>query len=226
MRFTHVRGRHAPNRRSSHPPMRFFLASLTVTLLLALPGAALAAGGGDAILRDCTDNGKIDHTYTKAQYDDALRHLPADVQEYTNCQQLIHDAAIASAGKSNNASIPPPTGGGGSSGSGSGGGHSGSGGSGGHGGKGHSGPGGMGSQHSGLHPNDRGGNAVPASSSAGGSGGGGLPTPLLIVLILVALAAIGGAGWLTRARWLPAGASERLGRVLPRLGRVLPRRQP
>lgn len=209
--------------------MRLLLVSLAVALLLALPGTALAAGGGgDAIIKDCTDNGTIDHTYTKAQYDAALKHLPADVQEYTNCEQQIHDAAIAAAGKKKSAKIPPPTGGGGSgsgyNGSGGflggGGGYGGGSGPHGSGGSG-AGAGGLGTGHSGAGT----GNAVPASQSAGGSGGGGLPTIAIVAIVLAALAALGGAAWATRERWLPA-VRPLLDRVGPRLGRVLPRRQP
>ena len=71
---------------------------LVAALLLAL--AALTAGVGglpaasaspDAIFEDCQD-GRLDKRYSDADYRDALSDIPVDLDEYTNCRELIRSA--------------------------------------------------------------------------------------------------------------------------------------
>ena len=54
--------------------------------LLALPASAGASV--DQILEDCQD-GRIDKRYPKSELREALRDMPADLDEYTNCRELI-----------------------------------------------------------------------------------------------------------------------------------------
>jgi hypothetical protein len=94
-------------------------------LLLAIVGLlvppAAFAGSREKILRDCQD-GHIDGQYTQKQYADALANIPTDVDEYTDCRDVIRRSQLSSAGK-------PSGGGGGSGGGGASGGSTGSAGS-------------------------------------------------------------------------------------------------
>ncbi len=60
--------------------------------LLAMPAAAGAATDPvDQILEDCQD-GRIDKRYPKPALRKALKEMPADLDEYTNCRELIRAA--------------------------------------------------------------------------------------------------------------------------------------
>ncbi|MBA2349630.1 MAG: hypothetical protein H0V81_15190, partial [Solirubrobacterales bacterium] len=65
-------------------------------LLLASPSGALAAGGGAAAVQDCQD-GKIDGSYTAAEYREALASIPTDVDEYTDCRDVLRAAQLRAA---------------------------------------------------------------------------------------------------------------------------------
>src|SRR5215210_3453952 len=73
---------------------RPLLAILTVLLALAPASPASAARLSD----DCQD-GKIDGTYTQAQFQRALRNLATDVDEYSDCRAVIRRAQLAAAGR-------------------------------------------------------------------------------------------------------------------------------
>jgi hypothetical protein len=90
------------------------LAALVVALL-ALP--ALASASGEDVIRDCYDDGHIDGSYSQEEYQDAQDNIPGDVDQYSDCRDVI---AQAQADRSRS--------GGGSNGSGSGGGSGSSGG--------------------------------------------------------------------------------------------------
>jgi hypothetical protein len=64
-------------------------------LCLAAPTGALAASGS-AVIRDCTANGKITQHHSQRELRDALANLPADIEEYSNCRQLIRQALLGS----------------------------------------------------------------------------------------------------------------------------------
>ncbi len=60
--------------------------------LLAVPAAAGAkADPVDQILDDCQD-GRLDRRYPKPELRKALKEMPADLDEYTNCRELIRAA--------------------------------------------------------------------------------------------------------------------------------------
>ena len=102
--------------------MRRAYAALTVLgCLLVVP--ATAGASGRSVVRDCTDNGRIDSHHSQGDYKSALGGLPSDVDEYTDCRQIIEQAKRRDASSSSSS--------GGSAGSGSGGGFSGGGGGGG-----------------------------------------------------------------------------------------------
>lgn len=62
----------------------------TVLLCLLAPAGAAATSG--TVIRDCTDNGRIDSYHSQSDYQGALKSLPSDVDEYTDCRRLIESA--------------------------------------------------------------------------------------------------------------------------------------
>lgn len=77
----------------------------TVLVCLLLPATGPAAPRD--VIRDCTDNGRIDSRHSQGDYSGALRRLPSDVDEYTECRRIIEQA------KRRDARQPPGGGGGG-----------------------------------------------------------------------------------------------------------------
>ncbi len=91
------------------------LASLTALVVLcAFP--AMAHASGQAVIDDCTDNGTIDGTYSAGDYRDALREIPTDIAEYTDCTAQIR--AAQRSGSQDEGSSGGGTSGGGTSGGG------------------------------------------------------------------------------------------------------------
>lgn len=91
----------------------------TILACLLLPAAAF--GSGHSVIKDCTDNGTIDSYHSQADYKSALSNIPSDIDQYTNCRDVINAARRRDANK------PPPGSGGGGGGSGGGTGSSGGG---------------------------------------------------------------------------------------------------
>lgn len=60
---------------------------MVLTLLVAAP-AAMAGTRAD-IVRDCFDDGKLDGNYTASQIRDARNNLPADVDQYSDCRDVL-----------------------------------------------------------------------------------------------------------------------------------------
>ncbi len=78
------------------PPRRIlaaFAAALLLVLAFASPASAVSP-----ILRDCID-GVIDGRYTQEQFQRALAEIPADVDEYTDCRDVVRRAQLAAAGR-------------------------------------------------------------------------------------------------------------------------------
>lgn len=67
--------------------LRSGLLAGVLALGLLTPSAALASGA--AVIKDCASDGKLDKKYTPADYADALKHIPTDVDEYTDCRDVI-----------------------------------------------------------------------------------------------------------------------------------------
>jgi hypothetical protein len=78
---------------------------LIVVLLLGVPAAAQASSAD--VIRDCAQDGKLDKTYTQKELQGALRNLPSDIDEYTDCGSVIRAAMH---GGSGNPGGPGPTG--------------------------------------------------------------------------------------------------------------------
>ena len=65
---------------------------LLLTALIALLAVPAAAGASvDAIYEDCQD-GRLDKRHAKPDLREALDDMPADLDEYTNCRELIRAA--------------------------------------------------------------------------------------------------------------------------------------
>ena len=65
---------------------------LVLTALIALLAVPAAAGASvDAIYEDCQD-GRLDKRHAKPELREALEDMPADLDEYTNCRELIRAA--------------------------------------------------------------------------------------------------------------------------------------
>lgn len=184
---------------------RRLLIALLATCLCAVAPAGVALADGDDVLRDCNDNGKLDKGYSQGDLRDAIENIPTDLDEYTDCRDVIRRAQLGLGGS------------GGGSGSGSGGSGGGAGGSvdGGVGGATGGGTGGGGSS---ANATEALANATPEEKAAlaertasggtapvrigevlvgprvGVSSSTSLPTPLIVVLVLLSLVGLAGAG--------------------------------
>ena len=87
---------------------RFLLAAFTA--LLVSPASAVASG--EDVLVDCNDNGRLDEQYTQKEYADAIANIPTDLDEYTNCREVIRRAQAGRAGSGDSGSDSGGSGGG------------------------------------------------------------------------------------------------------------------
>ena len=60
---------------------------LAVLALVALPGTAIANP-----IRDCNDDGDLDKNYKNKQLREAIENLPTDLDEYSNCREILSGA--------------------------------------------------------------------------------------------------------------------------------------
>ncbi len=90
---------------------------LLLVLLLALLVAAPAASAGTRqdIISDCYDDGRLNGNYTASQIRDARNNLPADVDQYSDCRDVLARAL----GGSGDKAVGGGSGGGGNGGGGS-----------------------------------------------------------------------------------------------------------
>ncbi len=63
------------------------LCVMVLTLLVAAPAAM--AGTRIDIIRDCEQDGRLDGNYTASQIRDARNNLPADVDQYSDCRDVL-----------------------------------------------------------------------------------------------------------------------------------------
>src|SRR3954447_23632902 len=71
---------------------------LAFVIAFSLVPAATALASGGAVVRDCTDDGVLQGHYSQHDLRDALASIPSDVDEYTNCRDVIRRAAFGGAG--------------------------------------------------------------------------------------------------------------------------------
>jgi hypothetical protein len=187
---------------------------LAMLLAAAVIPAQALAQGSDEVIRDCAEDGDLDGDYSQEELDEAYENMPSDIDEYTNCREVIQGAREqrGGGGGDNNAGSPP-----GSADT--------TGGSGG----GATAPGGQGTDVDEINsraenaPNDDAPTASVAGEELDSSGGtysadadsGGMPTALIVALILVALGAVAGAAYLLRDHLPPALSSRLPGPLKP-----------
>jgi hypothetical protein len=70
--------------------MRHLIAPALLLLALALPAAVQASP--DAVVRDCAEDGSVDGKYSNADKQAALKKIPADLDEYSDCRAAISGA--------------------------------------------------------------------------------------------------------------------------------------
>jgi hypothetical protein len=77
--------------------MRRLVLVLSLLLIALAPAATAVArpSASDRVIRDCTDDGRLEGHYTQSQLKSALNSIPSDVDEYTNCRDVIHAAYVA-----------------------------------------------------------------------------------------------------------------------------------
>jgi hypothetical protein len=186
---------------------------IVLAALFALAVPAAQAGYRD-VIKDCAQDGSLDRKYSNSELIQARKKLPSDLDEYSDCREVI-GAAIGGAGRH-------------SGGGGGGGGHRGGGASGGN----PSSPGDPSArqqdqgaldaiqQGGATKPKVRVGDQIAQPGKNGlfrpASAENGLPLPLLLSLIAIALMAVGGGAYALRRR-IPALARIPLPRIsLPR----------
>lgn len=81
---------------------RHRLASIIATLLVALLALpAFAQASGQDVIRDCFDDGHIDGNYSQGEYQDAQDNLPSDVDQYSDCRDVIAQGQAGGGKRSN-----------------------------------------------------------------------------------------------------------------------------
>jgi hypothetical protein len=63
---------------------------LGALMVLALPAPAFASA--DQVIRDCAQDGKLDRKYSNAELRRARNNMPSDLDEYSDCRDIIASA--------------------------------------------------------------------------------------------------------------------------------------
>ena len=84
---------------------RLWVAAVVVGCVL-VPAAPALASGND-VIKDCVRNGRLTKQYSQQEYRSALANLPTDVDEYTDCRDIIRKGQLGIGG---GAPSPPPPG--------------------------------------------------------------------------------------------------------------------
>jgi hypothetical protein len=71
---------------------------LAVLALMALPGSAMAQNP----IGDCNDNGKLDKKYNNKELRKAIEDLPTDLDEYSNCREILSGAITSGSDRGGN----------------------------------------------------------------------------------------------------------------------------
>ena len=71
---------------------------LAVLALLALPGSAMA----QSPIADCSDDGVLDKPWSNSELRDAIDKLPTDLDEYSNCRELLTNAITSGSDRGGN----------------------------------------------------------------------------------------------------------------------------
>jgi hypothetical protein len=76
--------------------LRALVVSVVLGATCVAPATAFA--DGDAVISDCAQDSQLSKNYTQAEYKDALANIPTDVDEYTDCRDVIRRAQLKAAG--------------------------------------------------------------------------------------------------------------------------------
>jgi hypothetical protein len=93
---------------------RLILPALLATLAFSPPAHAAGGHTNTQIIRDCLLDGTIDGHYSLAELRKAQAHLPTDVDEYSDCRDVLSRAIAAktqAAAPPSGGSTPPAAGG-------------------------------------------------------------------------------------------------------------------
>lgn len=85
--------------------LRRFAAAAVVASLLLVPAQAALASAEDVLI-DCNDNGRLTEDYTQKELREALAQMPADLKQYTDCENIIRRAQLGLPGAAANAGNP------------------------------------------------------------------------------------------------------------------------
>jgi hypothetical protein len=88
---------------------RHFIRLAALLAVLALMSALTAPAAGasaDAVIRDCSEDGVLNGHYTQSEIKSALKQLPSDIDEYTDCRSVIRAAQLGNAGGGHTANRP------------------------------------------------------------------------------------------------------------------------
>jgi hypothetical protein len=64
-----------------------------VVALVALALPASAQAGAYDVIRDCAEDGDLDRKYSREELKDARNNLPSDIDEYSDCREVINAAS-------------------------------------------------------------------------------------------------------------------------------------
>ena len=182
------------------------LITLALTLLVALALPVLAHASGDDVIRDCAEDGDLDKSYSDEELEDAERNMPSDIDQYSDCRDVIQQAQAGGRGS---------TDGGGASGGGGGSDDDYRGSATGDDVAGAKGGTPDDANELGIRKQQAEEGIAPDTSAATAAGAdvgdddGGLPTAALVAIALLGLAAVGGGVYLLRD-YLPPGLTSRL----------------
>jgi hypothetical protein len=70
-----------------------------LVLLVALAAPAVAYGSPDQVIQDCADDGDLDQHYSNSDLDQAENNLPSDLDEYSDCREVIAGAKTSGSDK-------------------------------------------------------------------------------------------------------------------------------
>jgi hypothetical protein len=73
-------------------------AVLGLALSTTLTSTGVALASPQAVIRDCAQDGKLDQHYSLSDLKQAEKKLPTDVDEYTNCRDVINQAEVSGSG--------------------------------------------------------------------------------------------------------------------------------
>src|ERR1700746_2635930 len=95
--------------------LRRFTTIAGICCAVAAIGPNPALAGSPPAIADCSAHGRLTQQYSVTQLHTALSEMPADVQEYTNCYEVIQHALLAQIGSNKTVASPSTSSSGGSS---------------------------------------------------------------------------------------------------------------